>query len=123
MLRSGDQPVTQLAEPLVGRDAELAVLECLLDEAREGTHKFAVVSGEPGIGKTSVLGGLARRAEDRGCLVLEGRATELERALPFGLLIDAFDAYLESLDARTYDRLAADGLAELGAVFPSLRSL
>ncbi|HEX2127157.1 MAG TPA: AAA family ATPase [Thermoleophilaceae bacterium] len=115
--------MTQLAEPLVGRDAELAVLASLLDEAREGTHKFAVVSGEPGIGKTSVLGELARRAEDRGCLVLEGRATELERALPFGLLIDTFDAYLESLDPRTYDRLAADGLEELGAVFPSLRSL
>jgi len=119
----GDSHVTQVAEPIVGRDAELAVLDRLLDQAREGKHTFAVLSGEPGIGKTSVLGELARRAEERGCLVLEGRATELERALPFGLLIDTFDAYLESLDPRTYDRLAADGLEELGSVFPSLRAL
>jgi DNA-binding CsgD family transcriptional regulator/tetratricopeptide (TPR) repeat protein len=115
--------VTQVAEPIVGRDAELAVLDDLLNQAREGKHTFAVVTGEPGIGKTCVLGELARRAEGRGWLVLQGRATELERALPFGLLIDTFDAYLESLDPRTYDRLAADGLEELASVFPSLRAL
>ena len=115
--------MTQVAEPIVGRDAELAVLDRLLDQAREGEHTFAVLSGAPGIGKTSVLSELARRAEERGCLVLEGRATELERELPFGLLIDTFDAYLESLDPRSYDRLAADGLEELASVFPSLRAL
>jgi DNA-binding CsgD family transcriptional regulator/tetratricopeptide (TPR) repeat protein len=112
-----------LAEPLIGRDAELALLEGVLNEACAGTHQFAVVSGEPGIGKTSLLGALARRAEDRGCLVLEGRATELERALPFGMVVDAFDAYLESLDPQTYDRLASAGLEELSSIFPSLRSL
>src|SRR5919108_108883 len=123
MLRTGDSQVTQVAEPIVGRDAELAVLDRLLDQAREGEHTFAVLSGAPGIGKTSVLSELARRAEERGCLVLEGRATELERELPFGLLIDTFDPYLESLDPRSYDRLAADGLEELASVFPSLRAL
>jgi ATP/maltotriose-dependent transcriptional regulator MalT len=107
----------------VGRDAELAVLDDLLDQAREGKHTFAVLSGEPGIGKTCVLGELERRAEERGWLVLKGRATELERTLPFGLLIDTFDAYLESLDPRTYERLAADGLEELASVFPSLHAL
>ena len=112
-----------LAEPLVGRDAELALLEGVLDEACAGTHKFGVIAGEPGIGKTSLLKELCRMAEDRGCLVFEGRATELERSLPFGLIVDGFDAYLESLDPQTYDRLAADGLDELASVFPSLRSL
>src|ERR671922_92096 len=123
MLRTGDSQVTQVAEPIVGRDAELAVLDRLLDQAREGEHTFAVLSGAPGIGKTSLLTELASRAEERGCLVLEGRATELERELPFGLLVDTFDAYLESLDPRTYDRLAADGLEELASVFPPLRAL
>jgi DNA-binding NarL/FixJ family response regulator/tetratricopeptide (TPR) repeat protein len=115
--------MAKLVEPLVGRDAELALLDGLLDEAFEGVHRFGAISGEPGIGKTSLLSEFTARAEDRGCLVLAGRATELERAVPFGLLIDAFDAYLESLDPRTYDRLAADGLDELASVFPSLRGL
>ena len=82
-----------------------------------------VLAGEPGIGKTSLLAELVHRAQERGCLVLEGSAAELERDLPFGLVVDAFDAYLESLDARSYDRLAADDLGELASVFPSLRSL
>src|ERR671923_3015576 len=122
MLRIG-LAMTQLAESLVGRDAELALLDGLPEETCQGAYNFAVVRGEPGIGKTSLLTELASRAEERGCLVLEGRATELERELPFGLLIDTFDAYLESLDPRTYDRLAADGLEELASVFPSLRAL
>jgi ATP/maltotriose-dependent transcriptional regulator MalT len=113
----------ELLSPLVGRDGELEVLARLLDEACAGKSRFVVVRGEPGIGKTCLLAELARRAEQRDCLVLQGRATELERELPFGLVVDAFDAYLESLDPHTYERLVADGLGELGSVFPALRDL
>jgi DNA-binding CsgD family transcriptional regulator len=123
MLLHGSRVVTPLAQSLVGRDSELELLDRLLDEACAGSSRFVVVTGEPGIGKTSLLAELGRRAEERGCLVLDGRAAELESELPFGLVVDAFDAYLESLDARTYDRLAADELGELASVFPALRSL
>jgi DNA-binding NarL/FixJ family response regulator len=115
--------VTPLAQSLVGRDSELELLDRLLDEACSGSSRFVALAGEPGIGKTSLLAELVRRAQERGCLVLEGSAAELERDLPFGLVVDAFDAYLESLDARSYDRLAADDLGELASVFPSLRAL
>ncbi|HEX8085046.1 MAG TPA: AAA family ATPase [Solirubrobacteraceae bacterium] len=115
--------MTQTAQTLVGRDGEVEVLERLLDAARAGEPRFVAVSGEPGIGKSSVLAELARRARDAGCLVLEGRATELERELPFGPVVDALDAHLDALDARSFDRLAVDVLAELTAVFPSLRTL
>ena len=94
-----------------------------MGEACAGASRFVVLTGEPGIGKTSLLAELGRRAEARGCVVLRGSASELERELPFGLVVDAFDAYLESLDARAYERLAADGLGELASVFPSLRAL
>src|ERR687887_709983 len=111
------------AQPVVGRDRELAVLDRMLDEASAGSPRFVVLTGEPGIGKSFLLAQLVRRANTRGCLVLEGRATELERELPFGLMIDAFDDYLESLDQRAFDRLAADGLGELATVFPSMQAL
>jgi ATP/maltotriose-dependent transcriptional regulator MalT len=115
--------VTPLAQTLIGRGAELELLDRTLDEACAGSFRFLLVAGEPGIGKTSLLAELARRAEDRDCLVLKGSAAELEQDLPFGLLVDALDAYLASLDPRTYERLAADELVELGSVFPSLRAL
>jgi DNA-binding NarL/FixJ family response regulator/tetratricopeptide (TPR) repeat protein len=113
----------QGAHTVFGRDAELKQLDSLLEAAGAGSSRFVVVGGEPGIGKTFLLAELARRADARGWLVLGGRATELERELPFGLVVHALDDYLEALDARAFDRLAADGLGELAAVFPSMRAL
>jgi DNA-binding NarL/FixJ family response regulator len=115
--------MTKLAAPLVGRARELEVLERTLAAACEGLARVLALSGEPGIGKTRLLQELARKADSHGCLVLEGRAAEFERELPFGVLLDACDEYLESLDGLTAERLAGDGLAELATVFPSLRSL
>jgi predicted ATPase len=113
----------ETAHPLVGRDRELDVLDQLLREVRAGAPRFLVLSGEPGIGKTSLIAVLGRQAEAAGCLALHGRATELERDFPFGLIVDALDAHLGSLDPRSFDRLAADELGELASVFPALRSV
>src|SRR4051812_277739 len=114
--------VTDLAQPLVGRDRELEVIGQLLREACAGSPRFVFITGEPGIGKTRLLLELLGEAESRGALALRGRASEFERSLPFGLLVDAFDEYLESLDPREFSRLATDDLRELAAVFPALRS-
>ena len=108
---------------LVGRDPELAVLDGLLAQTCAGAARAVFVAGEPGIGKTHVLSELVRRAEARGCLVLEGSAAEYEQELPFGVVIDALDAYVASLGRAAVDRLAADGLEELAEVFPSRHGL
>ena len=110
-------------ELLLARDRELELLESMLSDACGGVPRFVVVSGEAGIGKTRLLRELTETAVKRGCLTLEGRAAEFERELPFGLLTDALDAYLKSLDERALDRLAMDRLGALAAVFPSLRAL
>jgi ATP/maltotriose-dependent transcriptional regulator MalT len=116
--------VTESVQPLIGRDGEMALLERLLEEAQSQSQtRFAQVTGEPGIGKTYLLAELGRRADERGWLVLSGRSAELERELPFGLVIDAFDAYLGSLDPQTFERIAPDEMTELAGLFPSLRSL
>jgi DNA-binding NarL/FixJ family response regulator len=107
----------------VGRDAEIRVLDELLGATCAGHGAMVFVSGEPGIGKTHLLDELVARGEQRGCLVLEGSAAEFEQELPFGPVIDALDAYIQSLGPRIVDRLAADGLRDLAEVFPSLRSL
>lgn len=115
--------MNEMPYPLVGRDRELDALERMLRQVCAGSSRFVVVSGEPGIGKSSLVAELAQRGEAAGCLVLYGRATELERDFPFGLLVDAVDPYLRSIDAHSFDRLAAEELTELAAVFPALRSL
>ena len=110
-----------LAGPIVGRDAELAELDAILGALMSGQSACVAVEGEPGIGKTSLLAELRRRAEERGCLVLDGVAAEFERDLPFSVWTDALDAYVASqaLDLEALGPL--DVVLELGEVLPSLR--
>src|SRR3984893_17231322 len=44
-----------LTQRLVGRKRERAVLDRLLDTARDGRHAVLVVHGDPGVGKTALL--------------------------------------------------------------------
>jgi predicted ATPase len=71
--------VAQSAERLVGRADELGQIEDALDRLDLGRPTSLVLVGEPGIGKTRLLGEVARLADARGQLVLSGSASELEQ--------------------------------------------
>ena len=60
--------------PLVGREQESATLRGLLGRATAGRGSLVLVSGEPGIGKRSLVAGLTARARAGGAAVLTGRA-------------------------------------------------
>jgi DNA-binding CsgD family transcriptional regulator/tetratricopeptide (TPR) repeat protein len=109
-----------LKTDLVGRDAEVAVLDERLARLAAGDVCLLGVSGDPGIGKTRMLAELRSRADAAGHLVLAGTAAEFERDLPFSALVDALDAYLATLDESRLGKLGIGHLAELGAIFPAL---
>jgi DNA-binding winged helix-turn-helix (wHTH) protein len=68
----GDVPT-----PLVGRDGLLAELEQRLEQARSGQRKLVFLSGEPGIGKTTVLNAfLTRAAADPDVMIAHGGCLE-----------------------------------------------
>lgn len=104
---------------LVGREVELQRLDAALASLDAGGTSCVIVEGEPGIGKTRLLAELKGRAEGLHHVVLEGRAADFERDVPFGIVIDALDAYLGSHDVDDWDPAARD---ELAAIFPSLRA-
>jgi predicted ATPase len=62
---------------LVGRATELATLRAALDAAVAGRGALVLVTGEPGIGKTTLLSETARVAADRGAHVLRGRCWDV----------------------------------------------
>jgi ATP/maltotriose-dependent transcriptional regulator MalT len=112
--------VAAVQPALLGRKHELGVLERALVAIERGPARVVGLRGEPGIGKSRLLGELGARAEKRGHLVLAGRATELERDLPFALLIDTLDRHLAGDPPR---RLDNEHLAQLAAVLPSIAGM
>ena len=112
--------MSALADDLVGREAALVTLARVLDAVAAGGPGFLAVVGEPGIGKTSLTERLRTMAAERDWLVLAGRAAEFERELPFGVLVDALDEHLGTLDQRRIERIGGERLAELAAIFPAL---
>ncbi|WP_329249197.1 AAA family ATPase [Streptomyces sp. NBC_01478] len=106
---------------LVGRAAELTVLDGAIEDALAGVPGVVEVVGEPGIGKTRLLGELGERARERGFVSLAGRSVGFDRA-PYGAFVDALDDHLGNVD---FLRLRPDGsppgaFALLSTVFPAL---
>ncbi|MEV6238846.1 BREX system ATP-binding domain-containing protein [Lentzea sp. NPDC051838] len=71
-----------MTSPLLGRDAELAALGRLLDEAVQGTASCVVVTGGFGIGKSALLDAFTAEARSRGFTVRLAKSARLESHLP-----------------------------------------
>ena len=76
---------------LVERDAEVGLLDSLLDEARYGRGRVLVFEGEPGIGKTALVEAAVAGAEARNMQLLAARGSELERGFAFGVVRQALE--------------------------------
>jgi DNA-binding CsgD family transcriptional regulator len=66
---------------LIGRDAEQARIESVLDDARARRAGVLVLRGEPGVGKTTLLEAAIQGATD--FRILTSTAVQSERELPF----------------------------------------
>jgi DNA-binding CsgD family transcriptional regulator len=94
-----------------GRETETAILGETLDQVESGHRAVALIEGEPGIGKTRLLDAALEDARRRGMQVAAGRAEELERTRPFGVMADALGCARSSPDPR---RAAIGGLLTAG---------
>ena len=117
---SGGDVGFSVGVPLRGRAVELVALDAALDSIGEGRGRFVLVGGEPGIGKSRLLEELVVRAQDRGRLVLAGRAAEFEREVPFAVWVDALDAHVGSIDRGRLRKMGIADPEELAAIFPSV---
>ena len=111
----------QDAEAFVGRSRELAVLSAALRQAATGDARLALVSGEPGIGKTELARAFARAAADDGALVLWGSAWEDGGAPPYWPWVQVLRSYARQAGAEALADAAGPQAAVLGPAPPRAR--
>ena len=96
-------PVMGAVAPVLricGREAEIQALGEALGRVAAGGPAIVLVEGEAGIGKTRLLAQALEDARGRGMQVAAGRAEELERTRPFGVLAAAFGCTRSAPDPR-----------------------
>ena len=78
---------------ILGREPEQRVLATFLDRVRDGDGGFVAISGEPGIGKTTLLEWLAQAAAP--LVVSRAAGRESEADLPFVAIADLLRPFQE----------------------------
>src|SRR5258708_7466387 len=94
---------------LWGRRQQGEALDGLLADVRAGRSRVLVVSGEPGIGKTALLGYAAETAQDFQVVHAEGVESDME--LPFAALHQLCAPMLSRLDRLPGPQRDALGVA------------
>ncbi|MGD0313857.1 MAG: AAA family ATPase [Acidimicrobiales bacterium] len=107
---------------VVGRESELAAIAATAKRAAAGEGRaLLLVSGEPGLGKSTVVAEAARSAHADGACVLLGHAEE-ELATPYQLFTEALGHYVtHAPEEMLLDHVSAHG-SELARLVPALSS-
>jgi DNA-binding SARP family transcriptional activator/class 3 adenylate cyclase len=111
--------LTEMGRLFVGRDAELKQLDRLWAETQEGQLRLALVSGEPGVGKTRLAGQLARMLHSEGSTVLAGRCDE-DLGVPYQPFVEALHHFVEHTPPALLARRLGQRAGELLRIYPDL---
>lgn len=86
-----------LPDRLYGRTEELSVLTAAYDDVRNGASRLLLVSGEPGIGKTALIREIHASIQTGKAFFIAGKFNQLERNIPYGAVVQAFQALAAEL--------------------------
>ena len=105
--------------PTTGRDDELEELERAWTRAQDSARQVVLVAGEPGIGKTRLVGELARRVHANGGAVLYGRGDE-NAIVACQAFVEALRPCIESYTTSTLHQRLHGLEQDLAPAFPEL---
>ncbi|MGW5266020.1 BTAD domain-containing putative transcriptional regulator [Microbispora sp. NPDC004025] len=103
---TGDAPPLE-PEPFVGRDAELAALAAAAPRAQGGRFTVAVISGDPGAGKTTLVRRLFERLEREGWIGATGGCPDSTATPPGWAWVEVLRALVARRGAGEYAALLA----------------
>jgi DNA-binding SARP family transcriptional activator len=115
--RLGDQPQLNL----VGRAAEEAALAASITRVASGAgQEVSLISGEAGMGKTTLVASAARTAQEHGACVLFGHC-EQDLSSPYQLFVEALTFLVTELPKDQLLLYAEEFASELAGLIPALK--
>ncbi len=114
-------PIGQLARGrLIGRTAELGRLRQLWSEALAGRGVLALISGEPGVGKTRLARELVATARLAGASVLSGGCFEYEATTPYLPFVEALREWVRETSDERLQQVVETGAPEVIRMAPEV---
>src|SRR5581483_1756964 len=111
--------LTEVERIFVGREAQLDQLGQVWKEASAGELRLALVTGEPGVGKTRLAAEVAAKVHDAGGTVLAGRCEE-GMSVPYQPFVEAMRHFVDHTpDDALVERLGRFG-GEIVRLLPEL---
>jgi ATP/maltotriose-dependent transcriptional regulator MalT len=103
----------------------------VVEIAGRGRAAAIVIEGEAGIGKTRLVEEISAHAEAGGFRIFVGRAEELERTRPFGVIVQALGCTRDSTDPRraeigrliSGDREGSSGTSDPGLQYRAIDTI
>lgn len=90
----GSRDVAQRLLPptrLYGRDAQIAELVSVFEQAADGATEMRTILGDPGVGKSALVKELYKPVTQRRGFFVSGKFDQLQRDRPYGPILDALD--------------------------------
>ncbi|HSP77545.1 MAG TPA: AAA family ATPase, partial [Myxococcaceae bacterium] len=107
----GEQDVSDrflVPHRLYGREQELAALHAAFERVTaRGLPELVLVSGAPGIGKTTLVEELRQPVLRERGLFLAGKFDQLQRNVPYATLVQAFRGVMHALLAESEEQVRA----------------
>lgn len=100
----------------VSRESESAALRAALDTSWQGRLTVSLLSGDPGIGKSTLLDAVAGEARRSGMTVLRGAAFDAEGMPPYQPFLEALGGYIR----RSPPEVLRAQVGEQGAILAEL---
>ncbi|WP_051792852.1 AAA family ATPase [Kibdelosporangium aridum] len=114
-------PRAPSSAPFVGRRQELARLAAIWAQVEDGACHMALVTGEPGIGKTRLVTELAKRISVAGGTVMYGRCDE-KSTVPCHAFVEAVNGFIAATPEDSLPSLSRSTIRTLADPLPSKRA-
>jgi len=105
------------SETLIGRERDFARLYDAWLEVRRRTPRIMVVTGDPGVGKTTLTNAFVSTCQMEGAVVARAQAYDAERELPFAILAELIKQLTLQ---RAIGGADPEALSELSRVSPEI---